>query len=82
LMKKPVIATDVGGISESMIDEESGYLIKQGDSEEIINKISQLLENKEKSNEMGQKGYQFVSEKFSWEKIAEKFILDIEKEEK
>jgi len=80
LMKKPIIATDVGGISESMLDEESGFLVKQGDSKEIIQKISQILENENKSKEMGQKGYQFVSENFSWEKIAEKFLLTMEKE--
>jgi glycosyltransferase involved in cell wall biosynthesis len=79
LMKKPVIATDVGGVSESMINEKSGYLVKQGDSKEIIEKISQILEDKNKADEMSEEGYQFVKDNFSWEKIAKKFILDMER---
>jgi glycosyltransferase involved in cell wall biosynthesis len=80
LMKKPIIATDIGGVSESMINEKSGYLVRQGDSEEIIYRISQILKDKNKADEMGKEGYQFVKENFSWEKIAEKFILILEKE--
>jgi glycosyltransferase involved in cell wall biosynthesis len=80
LMKKPIIATDVGGVSESLINEKTGYLVKQGDSKDIIHKISEILENKNKSNEMGEKGYQFISENFSWGNIAEKFISDMENE--
>ena len=80
LMKKPIIATDVGGVSESIINERSGFLVEQGNTKEIIKKISQILENKNKANEMGEKGYQFVKDNFSWVEIAKKFMLDMKKE--
>jgi len=80
LMKKPIIATDVGGVSESIINERSGFLVDQGNTKEIIKKISQILENKNKANEMGEKGYQFVKDNFSWVEIAKKFMLDMKKE--
>jgi glycosyltransferase involved in cell wall biosynthesis len=80
LMKKPIIATNVGGVSESLINEKTGYLVKQGNSEEIIKKITQILENENKAKEMGEEGYEFVKEKFLWKKIAEKFILTMENE--
>ena len=32
-MKKPVIATNVGGIPELMIDEKTGFLTEKGNSE-------------------------------------------------
>jgi len=85
LMKKPVIATDVGGISELMIDKKTGFLLQKGNPQEIIEKIS-ILEKDQKLREgMGIAGQKFISENFSWEKIAEKFVKDlkeIKKEEK
>ena len=34
---------------------------------------------KNKADEMSEEGYQFVKDNFSWEKIAKKFILDMER---
>ena len=74
LMGKPVIATDVGGDKEMMKDEETGYLVKEGNPEDIIEKINELLENKIKSKEMGERGIEFVKEEFNWEKVAKNFL--------
>jgi glycosyltransferase involved in cell wall biosynthesis len=74
LMEKPVLATRAGGIPEMMDTEKSGYLIEEGDYEGWIQKISLLLEDKELSKRMGQKGREFVLENFSWETIAKKFL--------
>ena len=72
LMKKPVIATSVGGIPELMEDGKTGFLINQESDEDIIDKISIML-NKE-NNDYGENGRKFVKEHFSWEKISEDFI--------
>jgi len=74
LMKKPVVATNVGGNSEMMIDKKSGFLIKEGSSEDLIEKLTILLNDKKKSKEMGIAGREFVKNIFSWEKITEKFL--------
>ena len=79
LMKIPVIATDVGGISELMKDEKTGFLIKKNDPEKIVEKILQILENKEKAKNMGEEGRKFVENNFSWNIIAKKFVIDIKK---
>ena len=55
LMEKPVIATNVGGIPELMKDGETGFLIEKGNSTELFEKLSLLLNNPEKSKEMGKK---------------------------
>lgn len=41
----PVIASDVDGIKEEVIDEYNGFLINQGDVEQLVNKLS-LVFNK------------------------------------
>ena len=77
LMKKPVIATNVGGIPELMKNEESGFLIERGDSEKLIESLHLILNDSTKAKEMGEVGRKFVVNNFSWENIARKFIDDV-----
>jgi len=79
LMKKPVIATSVGGIPELMIENETGYLINKGDYKEWIKKIEFLLNNENKGKEMGKKGREFIERKFNWNKIAKDFLKSVNK---
>lgn len=74
LMKKPVIATDVGGDGEMMIDKKTGFLVKEGDAEEIIQRLEQLLENSEFATKMGIEGARFVKQEFNWEKVTKNFL--------
>ena len=74
LMEKPVIATDVGGNKEMMADKKTGFLVKEGDADDIIKKLSKLLENKQMASEMGKEGAKFVKQQFNWERIAKKFL--------
>ena len=77
LMEKPVLATNVGGIPEMMINNKTGFLIREGDSKQWIEKIDFLINNKEKGIEMGKEGREFVSQAFDWDIIAEKFLENI-----
>jgi len=74
LMKKPVIATNVGGIPELMRNDVTGFLIEKGNYLDLIDKISTLLDNKTKQESMGEEGRKFVEQNFSWEIITEKFL--------
>jgi glycosyltransferase involved in cell wall biosynthesis len=80
LMKKPVIATNIGGIPELMKNNETGFLVEKGDTKELIEKISFLINNKEKREEMGNAGRKFIENNFTWEKIAEEFVNILKRE--
>jgi len=80
LMKKPVIATNVGGIPELMKDNETGFLVEKGNSKELIEKLSLLINDKEKRKIMGENGRKFIEENFSWDKIAKEFLKILEKQ--
>ena len=80
LMKKPVVATSVGGIPELMKNTETGFLVKKGDAEGWIEKLSLLINDEQKRKTMGEAGRRFVEENFSWNKIAREF-LDILKKQ-
>lgn len=74
LMEKPVIATDVGGVSEMMSNDVTGFLVREGDYKDMIEKITELVKDKELAQRMGREGNAFVKEKFSWERIARNFL--------
>lgn len=62
---KPVVATKVGGASEAIIEGETGFLIESDDVESLAEKLTWLLDNEEKADEMGKKGRETVEAKFS-----------------
>jgi len=78
LMKKPVIATDVGGNPEMMKDGVTGFLVQKGNENEIIEKISLLLDDKQLSHRMGEEGRKFIEDNYSWDVIAKNFIRILE----
>lgn len=77
LMKKPVIATKVGGIPELMKDGITGYLVEKGNAKEIINRLEILIKDTQKREELGENGRKFVKENFNWDKIAKDFITAV-----
>lgn len=68
LFGKPVIATNVGGVRDTLIDNETGYLINNFDVDEAVKKLQQLIHNKSLRNDMGERGKLFVAGRFSKEK--------------
>ncbi len=74
LMKRPVIATDVGGNPEMMKDGVTGFLVEKGNHKQLIEKIKLLLADKKLSKQMGNEGRRFIEETYNWEVAAKKFI--------
>ena len=79
LMEKPVIATSVGGVPELMKDVETGFLVKKNNPEELAEKISILVNDAKKSENMGKKGKDFVTRNFNWDKICHDFLDSLKK---
>ncbi len=73
ILKKPTIATNVGGVSESIINNETGFLVEPNNPNDWIEKIGILVNNSDKMNQMGENAYDFISNNFSWDKIAYDF---------
>ncbi len=78
LMKKPIIATNVGGIPELMKNGDNGFLIEKDDSEKFIEKLQIIIDDQIRSKRMGESGRRFVIENFSWDIIAKKFKNNVE----
>jgi len=71
-MGKAVVSTDVGAVSEMIIDGKSGFIVDVGDSEKMAEKIALLIENPELRMEFGKKVRKTAKEKLEVRIIAEK----------
>ena len=56
-MKLPVIATDVGGVSELIEDKESGFLIGRGDTDHFATALKQIMDNRQLLLHMSERAY-------------------------
>ncbi len=74
LMEKPVIATDVGGDKEMMRDKETGFLVREGNSDDIIERLKQIFNDPRLAQQMGEEGRKFVNTEFNWEFVAKNFL--------
>lgn len=73
-MQKPIIATNVGAISEQIINKYNGILIESKNPKLLCKSIKYLILNHEKRNSLGKNARKIVENKFSIEKNVEKNI--------
>jgi len=69
---KPIIASNVGGLRELVVNGETGLLIDVGDIDQLAKAIHSLLNNEAEVEKMGSKGMQYVKSNFSIEKVVER----------
>ena len=70
-MEKPIIASDIGGSKETIIDEKTGFLFESGNSDKLSKKISEILNLSEVTlNGIGAEGRKNVISKFNVEKMC------------
>jgi glycosyltransferase involved in cell wall biosynthesis len=70
----PVVATDVGGISEQIREGQTGFLTPAGDAEAIAERATRLLEDEPLRRRMGQAAAGDAKARFSLERQADSFL--------
>lgn len=70
-MEKPVVASNIYGLNEAVIDGETGLLFEARNAEDLEEKIDYLLSNPKIAIEMGKKGRERVAKDFSDKKLTE-----------
>lgn len=72
----PVVASNVGGIPEVVIDGETGYLVNYDENEtaayelEFAQKLTQVVNDQQAASRMGSAGRKRAELEFGWDKIA------------
>ncbi|MGW1270064.1 glycosyltransferase family 4 protein [Streptomyces sp. NPDC002491] len=68
----PVVAGDSGGAPDAVLDGETGWVVRGGSPEEAAERIVVLLGDAELRSRMGERGRQWVEERWRWDLLAEK----------
>ncbi|MDP3731759.1 MAG: glycosyltransferase family 4 protein, partial [Candidatus Omnitrophota bacterium] len=64
-MKKPVIASNIGGLPEMVIDGETGILVKPSDDKQLKSAIEKLAADEGLRKKMGEAGYERQNKYFN-----------------
>ena len=69
----PIIGTPVGGITDFLIDRQTGLFCKVGNSKDLADKIVTLLTDKELRSNIIRNAKELVSKRYNWDNIANEF---------
>ncbi|MFH1266934.1 MAG: glycosyltransferase, partial [Planctomycetota bacterium] len=69
--EKPVVATRVGSVPETVLDGETGFLVAPGDARGIADRVIELFRNPERAARMGRAGRERVLARGSVRRMVE-----------
>ncbi|MDC3395677.1 glycosyltransferase family 4 protein [Candidatus Pelagibacter sp.] len=70
-MEKPIIASNIGGSNETVIDEKTGFLFESNNAKSLSQKILKILSMDEASlSSIGREGRKNIIQKFNVEKMC------------
>jgi glycosyltransferase involved in cell wall biosynthesis len=79
-MEKPIIASNIGGSNETVINDKTGFLFEAGKSTELSKKIIEVLQLDETTlKSLGNEGRKNVIKKFNIEKMCNSTYAEYKK---
>ncbi len=76
--KKPVLATNVGCLSEQVCEGETGWLVNDLTPRSIADKAIEMLSDRDATKKMGLQAYDYMNRNLTWESSAIKVIKYLE----
>uniref|UniRef100_A0A7V3ZTH1 Glycosyltransferase family 1 protein n=1 Tax=candidate division WOR-3 bacterium TaxID=2052148 RepID=A0A7V3ZTH1_UNCW3 len=70
----PVVATNVGGIPDIVIDGYNGLLVSEKNSDALADAIIKLIEDNKLREKFVKNAKKYIKEKFGWDNIIKKLI--------
>ena len=70
----PVVAPDVGGVADCMIDGRTGYLVEPDDTDAFAQRCIELIENEELRRKFGASGAAHMRHSFSRRVMAQCYL--------
>jgi glycosyltransferase involved in cell wall biosynthesis len=75
---RPVVASDVGGLRDLVVDGETGLLVPPGDVAALRAALERLLADPELRDRLGGAGRERIRERFSWERAVAQTVTAYE----
>jgi len=70
--ERPLVVTDVGGIAETILEDETGLVAGVDDPASIARAVRELLSDPERAAEMGRRARRYAETKYSWAQVAQR----------
>jgi glycosyltransferase involved in cell wall biosynthesis len=71
---KPILVSNATAQKELVESINSGFVHEQNNEVDFQSKVLELYKNKEKSQELGDNGKEFIENKFSWELTSKALV--------
>ena len=69
----PVIGSNIGGITDIILNNETGFLTQPENPKDIAEKIIELLSNEKTRQRVSDNALKMITEKFSWDIVTKLF---------
>jgi D-inositol-3-phosphate glycosyltransferase len=69
--KRPVLVSDLPGMTEIVRDEENGFVFAAGSSQQLAERLIEILRNDESRIRVAATGFEYVSREHDWSRIGE-----------
>jgi len=70
----PVVATDVKGTREVVVNAQTGFLVPLGDAEALADRLGRLLDDAELRRQMGARAVKHAREHFDEEQVVQRLV--------
>lgn len=67
---KPIVTTNVGGVENIVLKDETAFITESNNSKQFTKALLTLVNDKELRDSMGKNGWEFVQEKFSYNRLT------------
>jgi L-malate glycosyltransferase len=70
----PVVVSDVDGLKEVVLENETGLIVPRGNPEELAQALGRLLKDEELRLKMGRRGIEHVRQNYDWNDNADYMV--------
>ena len=79
-MRKPIVASNIGGSKETILNKKSGFLYKHDDPRELAKSLNTVIQlNQDELNSMGNEGRKNITKKFDVEIMCDSNLKEYKK---
>ncbi len=72
--RRPVVATDVGGVSEMVLEGETGYVVPAGDAPALADRIEAVLADLPDARRLGERGRVVAEQSYRRNVIGRQYV--------
>ena len=73
-LKVPIVATNVGGVSELITNGENGILVPPEDPGMLASAINRVIHDEELAGSLAENGYKHVTETLTWDSMLPRYV--------